>query len=187
MALAYGLTFHVLLLVTLHVPTIFFFLFPPQLLLFIDPEQCVAWIERRRARHAARSRIRLLYDWGCGFCLASVARLLTLDVFGRLEPIDFHSVADLRAIHPSLDRERCQSRMQCVEPYGRITEGFDAFRRISHRLILLWPLVPLLYLPGVRRLGVRVYDWVAARRFLFHRSRLCASNQCGLPSGGHAQ
>lgn len=36
---AWGLLFHVLLLVTLHVPTIFFFLFPPQLLLFIFPRQ----------------------------------------------------------------------------------------------------------------------------------------------------
>jgi predicted DCC family thiol-disulfide oxidoreductase YuxK len=180
-ALLWGFTFHVLLLITLHVPTIFFFLFPPQLLLFIEPEQLVAFIERRRARHAQRGNIRLLYDGRCGFCLASVQRLLTLDLFGRLMPIDFHGVADLRAIHPSLTREGCQSRMQCVEPYGRITEGFDAFRRISVRLVLLWPLVPLLYLPGVRWVGVHVYDWIAARRFLFHRGRLCADNQCALP------
>ena len=41
-----GFAFHVLLLVTLHVPTIFFFLFPPQLLLFIDPEKIVSLIEK---------------------------------------------------------------------------------------------------------------------------------------------
>ena len=38
-----GFLFHVLLLVTLHVPTIFFFLFPPQLLLFIPPEIMSKW------------------------------------------------------------------------------------------------------------------------------------------------
>ncbi len=38
-AVALGFFFHVLLLVTLHVPTIFFFLFPPQLLLFIFPRR----------------------------------------------------------------------------------------------------------------------------------------------------
>ncbi len=38
-AIAYGLFFHVLLLLTMHVPTIFFFLFPPQFLLFIPPEK----------------------------------------------------------------------------------------------------------------------------------------------------
>ncbi|HBH97676.1 MAG TPA: hypothetical protein DDX89_07835 [Candidatus Omnitrophica bacterium] len=177
-ALLWGVSFHVLLLVTLHVPTIFFFLFPPQLLLFVEPETLVRWIERRRTRHAQRGRIRLLYDGRCGFCLASVARLFALDLFGRLEPIDFHGVADLRAIHPSLTREGCQSRMQLVEPYGRIAEGFDAFRRISVRLVLLWWLVPLLYLPGARWVGVRAYDWVAARRFLFHRNTACQTNQC---------
>ncbi len=37
-AIAWGIGFHFLLLFTMHVPTIFFFLFPPQLLLFIEPE-----------------------------------------------------------------------------------------------------------------------------------------------------
>lgn len=37
-AILIGFAFHILLLVTLHVPTIFFFLFPPQFLLFLDPE-----------------------------------------------------------------------------------------------------------------------------------------------------
>ena len=41
LAIAYGLLFHVLLLVTMHVPTIFFFLFPSQFLLFISPEKIV--------------------------------------------------------------------------------------------------------------------------------------------------
>lgn len=43
-AIAYGLIFHILLLVTMHVPTIFFFLFPPQFLLFVPPEK---WIQNR--------------------------------------------------------------------------------------------------------------------------------------------
>lgn len=43
-----GFVFHVMLLITLHVPTIFFFLFPPQLLLFIDPEKVMAWFHKVR-------------------------------------------------------------------------------------------------------------------------------------------
>ena len=45
-AIGYGFLFHIMLLVTLHVPTIFFFLFPPQLLLFIPPEKWQQWIKR---------------------------------------------------------------------------------------------------------------------------------------------
>jgi len=178
--LAYGLAFHVLLLTTLHVPTIFFFLFPPQLLLFVEPETLVRWIERHRARAAARPHPILLYDGGCGFCLASVRRLAVLDIFGAVEQRDFQGVVDLAAMHPQLTPQRCRSRMQLVEPGRRLSEGFVAFRRISVRSPLLWPLVPLLYLPGMRWVGSGAYDWVAKRRLLFHRGRMCTTNQCGL-------
>ena len=45
---AAGCLFMLLLLVTLHVPTIFFFLFPPQLLLFIEPEKVTELMRRLR-------------------------------------------------------------------------------------------------------------------------------------------
>ena len=179
-AIVLGIAFHLLLLWTLHVPTIFFFLFPPQLLLFVEPETLVRWIDARRARWAARGRAKLLYDGGCGFCLASVARLAVLDVFGRIEPIDFHTAPDVAALHPALTPERCHSRMQLVEPGGRLSEGFLAFRRMSRLLVLLYPLAPLLYVPGVSWIGQRIYDWVARRRLFFHAGRACATNQCGV-------
>ncbi|MBI2885406.1 MAG: DUF393 domain-containing protein [Candidatus Omnitrophica bacterium] len=176
--LAYGVIFHVLLVVTLHVPTIFFFLFPAQMLLFVDPEDVVAWIEARRMQAAARPRPVLLYDGRCGFCVASIARLAALDPLGAIELRDCHSVADLRQLHPDLTPERCHSRMQLVEPNGRLTEGFFSARRMSLRLPLLWPLVPLLYLPGAGWLGQRVYDWVASHRYLFRHNSSCETNQC---------
>ncbi len=43
-----GFIFHLLLVLTLHVPTIFLFLFPAQLLLFINPGHVVEWIEKKR-------------------------------------------------------------------------------------------------------------------------------------------
>ncbi len=178
--LAYGMLFHVLLLVTLHVPTIFFFLFPPQLLLFVEPEGLVRWIDARRAAHARTGRATLLYDGRCGFCIASVRRLLALDVFGVVEAVDFHSLSDVSRVHPALTPTRCHSRMQLVEPTGRLTEGFFSVRRLSVMLPLLMPLAPLLYLPGVGWLGQRAYDWVARHRGLFHRSTACRSNQCAL-------
>ncbi len=185
LGLALGFVFHVLLLVTLHVPTIFFFLFPAQLLLFIEPERVVGWIEARRASRQVRGTPRpvLLYDGRCGFCAASVERLSALDPLGAIEMVDFHTVPNLSALHPELTPERCHSRMQLVEPHGRLSEGFFSARRISLRLPLLWPLIPFLYLPGAGWIGQRIYDWVARRRFLFHRSGACQTNQCGLTGG----
>jgi len=181
-ALAWGITFYVLLLLTLHVPTIFFFLGPPQLLLFVEPERIVRWIENRRAAQARKGRATLLYDGRCGFCLASAARFQVLDVCGYLDPIDFHTVPDVAQLHQALTPARCRSRMQLVEPNGRLSEGFLGLRRMAVKVPSLMPLAPLLYLPGASWIGQRVYDWMARRRFLFHRSRLCETNQCGLPS-----
>ena len=178
--LAYGITFHWLLLLTLHVPTIFFFLFPPQLLLFVEPERIVEWIETRRARAASKGRAVLLYDGACGFCLGSVKRLAAVDYFGAVEPVDFHTVGDLAQVHPVLTPARCRSRMQLIEPSGRLSEGFLAFRRMALTIPLLWPFVPACYLPGAGWLGQRAYDWIAARRYLFHSTHLCQTNQCGL-------
>lgn len=122
----------------------------------------------------------MLYDGRCGFCRTSVRRLQALDLFDALELVDMHSVADLAAMHPQLTPKRCRSRMQLIEPSGRLSEGFLAFRRLSVRLPLLWLSAPLWYLPGMRWVGSRAYDWVAARRFLFHAGRQCQTNQCGV-------
>jgi predicted DCC family thiol-disulfide oxidoreductase YuxK len=162
------------------VPTIFFFLFPPQLALFLEPERLVGWIEALRARAATRPRPLLLYDGRCGFCLESVARLRVLDLFAQLELLDFRVQVDLKALHPDLTLKRCRSEMVLVEPGGRLTGGFDAFRRLALRLPLLWWAVPLAYLPGAGPVGRAAYRWVAAHRYLLHRNPACSTNSCAL-------
>ncbi len=180
-----GILFQFMLWGTLHVPTIFLFLFPPMMLLFIRPETLVQWIEARQARHAERGRGVLLYDGQCGFCLASVRRLRVLDIFGWVDPLDFHTQPDLPAIHPSLTWERCHSEMVLLEPNGRLSGGFEAFAKLSRRLPLLWALAPFTYVPGVHWLGARVYRWIAEHRYLLHRNPTCATNQCAVRSAGN--
>ena len=184
-AIALGIGFQVMLWLTLHVPTIFLFLFPPMMLLFIEPERLVLWIEARQARHAERGRAVLLYDGQCGFCLESVKRLRVLDLFGWVDPLDFHVQPDLARLHPSLTPERCRSEMILLEPDGRLSGGFEAFARLSARLPTLWPTAPLLYVPGVPFAGRTVYRWVAAHRYLLHRNPLCTTNQCAVRSAGN--
>ncbi|MBI5241233.1 MAG: DUF393 domain-containing protein [Elusimicrobia bacterium] len=177
-AIALGFLFHFLLLATMHVPTNFFFLFPPQLLLFVEPEAVLGWIEARRRAWTIRGRDRLVFDGACGFCRAALARIQALDLFGRLLPVDFRS-EDVSALHAGLTPEACHARLQLLEPGGRLCGGFSALRRLSLRLPLLWPLAPWLHLPGLRRLGDPVYDWVARHRFnLLHRFRSCSDNAC---------
>ncbi|OGJ68241.1 hypothetical protein A3B61_03690 [Candidatus Peribacteria bacterium RIFCSPLOWO2_01_FULL_53_10] len=42
--------------------------------------------------------------------------------------------------------------------------GFDAFRKLTWHLPTLWPLIPLLYLPGIPPIGRFVYARIAASR-----------------------
>ncbi len=182
-AIAIGWTFHLLLLTTLHVPTIFFFLFPSQMLLFIPPEDVVAWIERRRHRCKGQQGT-LIYDGHCMFCVGSVRRLLALDLFSYLRPVDYQTTEDVTALHPSLTRDQCHAQIHLVEPNGRLSGGFAAIQRLSMKLSLLWLLAPLANLPGARLIGDPAYRWIARHRYLFHRHRACDDNQC-VPREAH--
>ena len=184
LGIAVGIAFQLLLWATLHVPTIFLFLFPPMMLLFIRPEAAVRWIEARQADQAERGRAVLLYDGRCGFCVASVTRLRILDLFGWVDPLDFHAQPDLARLHPALTPERCRSEMVLVEPNGRLSGGFDAFARLTRPLPLLWWAAPLVRLPWAPWMGRRIYRWVAAHRYLLHRSAMCQTNQCAVTGSG---
>ena len=177
LAIGLGCAFHMLLVLTMHVPTLFFFHFPPQLCLFIDPRTIVAWIDRRRAgrrRHGV-----LVFDGHCGFCQASVRRIQTVDLWGYVQPVDYQTRGDVRQLHPSLDVATCRAQLHLVEP-GRVSGGFAVFQRLSLRLPLLWPAAPLLHLPGMVLVGGAVYRWVAAHRYLFGAGRVCADQQCAV-------
>jgi predicted DCC family thiol-disulfide oxidoreductase YuxK len=181
-----GIVFQLLLWATLHVPTIFLFLFPPMMLLFVRPYDLVRLIESRQEVHAERGRAVLLYDGQCGFCLSSVAKLRVLDLFGWVDPLDFHAQPDLARLHPALTPSRCRSEMVLLEPNGLLTGGFDAFARLARHVPLLWGAALLTRLPGVRWVGRRVYRWVAEHRRLFHRHLACQTNQCGSPGAADA-
>ncbi len=129
----------------------------------------------RRRTSATGHRHAFLYDGSCGLCRATASVLRRLDVAGRLEFLDV--LADwprVQAAFPALVQEDCVRTMHVVTAGGRVERGFDAYRAISWSLPLLWPIAPLLYVPGVPSLGRKVYAAVAARR---HRSG------CPAPAG----
>jgi len=178
LGIALGIAFQLMLWATLHVPTIFLFLFPPLMLLLIRPEALVRWIEARQTVNAKRGRAVLLYDGQCGFCLESIRRLRVLDLFGWVDPVDFHAQPDLAKLNPALTPERCRSEMVLLEPNGRLSGGFQAFARLTYRLPFLMWLAPFAHLPGADWVGTRIYRWVAAHRYLLHRNPACQTNHC---------
>ncbi|MCR4336274.1 MAG: DCC1-like thiol-disulfide oxidoreductase family protein [Candidatus Omnitrophica bacterium] len=174
----FGVLFHILLILTLDVPAIFFFLFPAQLLLFINPDRVLDWIEKKRVfyRHAPRARI--IYDGQCQFCQQSVHQLQIMDLFDKLFFVDYHRYENLKVIHPQLTKEIAHSQLHLIEADGTLYGGFDVFRRICFMMPMLYPLIPIFYFPGAGVIGPHVYRWTAKNRYLFHRHKQCRDNTC---------
>jgi predicted DCC family thiol-disulfide oxidoreductase YuxK len=128
---------------------------------------------------AASGQALLLYDGDCPLCCKGVAQLQRLDWLGILRYANARDCANLPKTAPPLDPERLLEEMHLVPASGGpIYHGFGAFRWLSWRLPLLWPLAPLLYLPGVPFLGQRLYLLVARNRF---RLVPCHGGICTLP------
>ena len=177
-AIGVAFLFHVLLVVTLHVPTIFLFLFPPQLLLFINPDGILGWIKRKRKENLDGGQSQIVYDGQCHFCRWSIEKLLIMDLFGCLKKVNYHRYEDVQQLHPSLDKEKCHSQLHLIEPTGRIHGGFFIFRRLCLKLPMLYPLIPSFYFPGSGIVGQWVYRWIAKNRYLLHFNKGCRNNAC---------
>ncbi|HLF17638.1 MAG TPA: DCC1-like thiol-disulfide oxidoreductase family protein [Candidatus Omnitrophota bacterium] len=161
--------FHIILLLTLDVPAILFFVFPTLALLFINPDYIVDWIEQKRAANAKIGPMILIYDGDCGFCRKCVRILKVADLFGVLKFVDFRGIDDLSQLHPSLTKEAATKQAYLVEPSGKLFGGFFAFQKISLNLPMFYSLAPILYFPGMGLLGPVFYKIVSKNRFLFNK------------------
>jgi predicted DCC family thiol-disulfide oxidoreductase YuxK len=101
--------------------------------------------------------VRVLYDGDCGLCQRSVRILRKLDNLDQLEWTDF------RTEQVEVDPSRLEHEMAAITG-GHVYFGFSAYRALAWRVPAFWPLLPFLYLPGVRYVGDAVYRRVAARR-----------------------
>ena len=150
-AIILGFFWHCLLLMTLDVPAIFFFLFPAQLLLFIHPQRITEWVESKRRVNAKGLRPQLLYDGECCFCHASVRLLQVMDLWSAIECAPGH---------------KGMSEMTLEFSDGQRYGGFFAFRQLVWMLPMLYVMIPIVYFPGAGIVGPSVYRWVARHRHL---------------------
>ena len=103
--------------------------------------------------------LHVIYDGQCGFCVRSLKVCRALDVRRALRFHDANARQQVHASFPELAGADFENAMFAVAPDRRVTRGFFAFRRILWESPLMWPLIPLFYLPGSgidRAAGVRV-------------------------------
>ena len=101
------------------------------------------------------------YDGSCGFCCGVVRCLSSLDFFGRVAWIPYQSLEEPSS---GLSWEDLESAVYLKRGQGRFYRGFYAFRMLSAGILPLAPLLPLLWLPGVRFLGEALYAHIARNR-----------------------
>jgi predicted DCC family thiol-disulfide oxidoreductase YuxK len=126
----------------------------------------------------ARARVELLYDGLCPLCTKSAVIVRHLDLFRRVDLIDFRKldVAEFNRAHgTALTAEQMQRQMHVVRG-NHVAGGYEAWRALAARLPLLWPIWPLLALPGITHAGRRIYAYVARNRFALHCTDTCAAN-----------
>jgi len=133
------------------------------------PSGAFRWLEvsgKRWARQTfLRKRIRVIYDGECSFCCQAVLLIGLLDWFGRLELIPSEAEESWRRHAPNLKRRDLDLALYAVPNGEKPVAGMDAFCEIGRVVPALAPLRWLAYLPGVRKLGRRLYAWISEQRY----------------------
>ncbi|HUG74356.1 MAG TPA: DUF393 domain-containing protein [Acidimicrobiia bacterium] len=120
-------------------------------------------------------RHTVLYDASCPLCGRSRRGIQRLDWLQRFRFVDANDHDAALEYVPGATHEDLLERMHFVRSDGTVFTGFEAFRAMAPSLPLAWPLVPFLWIPGVRWLGERIYDRIAASRYRFGR---CPDDSC---------
>ena len=123
------------------------------------------------------SRLALVYDGRCRFCVGRAQRLERL-VRGRVRLESFRDEGVI-ASHPGLTEEGCDRAIQLVMPDGRILSGATAIARVLRLHPTLAPLGWLYHLPVVRQLADAAYAIVSQNRFRLSGAT-CADDACRL-------
>jgi predicted DCC family thiol-disulfide oxidoreductase YuxK len=133
-------------------------------LVFFDFTQLRKAIARRLL--ASRGPLQVLYDGLCPFCCRTVRLLNHLDLFSRLEFLDFRRL-DLNEYNRrhslNLAVKDVEEEMYVISQ-RKACRGFYGYRRVALALPPLWPVVPWLFLPGVSLLGAIAYRFIARNR-----------------------
>ena len=111
-------------------------------------------------------RATALYDGNCSLCIYAKNALARLDIFQKIEFLDFRDPAVISRF-PNVNPTAAHAEIHVVTRTGKIYRGFDGIRFMARFIPPFWPILPLLYLPGARWLGSRVYEWLARHRFIF--------------------
>lgn len=157
-----GLTFHNLTNLLMQIS---FLTLQLMYVMFVDWQRLLTWLGGKLYGRP----IRVLYDGNCGLCRRTMGVLGTLDWFRTLKPINALNRSTVEAegleyLDDAALMQDMHAAWEDPEVEWRDAKGYAAYQAIAWRVPLLWPLLPLLYLPPVAAIGRMIYRRVADSR-----------------------
>lgn len=106
----------------------------------------------------------VIYDGQCKFCRRTIASLRVFDILGRLTFVNVYDLQTLKKHNLNwLDFNALAADMHAVVD-KKTWLGFSAYRAFAPRIPIFWPILPLLYVWPVPKIGNRIYRKVASSR-----------------------
>jgi len=110
----------------------------------------------------------VIYDHSCRICRTTVAWLNRLDGRDRVAYLPLQDERVGRR-YEDLSRSELEKHVYVIDVKGQRWSGAAAVRRLSRKIPALWPLVPLLHLPGSMPIWNWLYKQISRRRHMFNR------------------
>lgn len=126
---------------------------------------------------APADRYVVFYDGRCQFCTDGMRTLRQMESSADLTFVDVRNPTAL-ADYPQVDPAAALGQMHVLDPAGRLAGGFDAILALMPALPSIRAFHPLLRGPLMRRLGSKVYRWVARNRYRLAGTTGCAGGAC---------
>jgi predicted DCC family thiol-disulfide oxidoreductase YuxK len=114
----------------------------------------------------------VIYDGQCRICCEQIERLSRWDTRQTLAYLSLHD-PEVAQRYPDLTFDQLMREMVLVDRQGRRHPGVEAILYLTRRLPRLWPLVPVLHLPGT----LPIWRWMY-RRFANLRYRIGGRTDC---------
>jgi len=110
-------------------------------------------------------KVVMLYDGFCVLCQQTQKIVRLLDWFNRVERIDAQNTTLVYGRFPELQDEDILGEIFVQSRDGSWLVGFFGMREIAKQFPVGWLLLPILYFPGMNRIGPNIYRWIAKRRY----------------------
>lgn len=123
----------------------------------------------------------VIYDGQCKFCRANVKWISAIDQ-GKVSYISLHD-PEVAERWPELTHEQLMKHLYLVDGDDKY-RGAAAFRFLSRKLVALWPIMPVMHIPGSLPLWQFIYDQIARIRYRFGKIDPCESGTCSVHFDG---